>query len=48
MQVFKKRAVVLADEIAVPVRVAVVEDRHHVHIEARSLERDRDAVGVAD
>ena len=42
----KQRAVVLADQLAVPIGVAVVEDRHHVHVEARALERDRDAVGV--
>jgi hypothetical protein len=42
----QERAVVLADEVAVPLRVAVVENRHHVNVEARATEGDRDAVGL--
>ena len=39
----QERAVVLADEVAVPLRIAVVEDRHHVHVEPGPPEGDRDA-----
>ena len=39
-------AVFLAHEVAVPVRVAVVEDRDHVYVEPGPLERNGDAVGL--
>ena len=42
----QERAVVLADEIAVPLRVAVVEDRHHVDVEPGAAEGDRHRIGL--
>ena len=42
----QKTAVILADQVAIPVRVAVVEDRHHVNIEARTPKRHQYAVGL--
>ena len=36
----------MADEPPVPLRVPIVEYRHHVNIESRSSEGNRDTVGL--
>jgi hypothetical protein len=40
----EERAVILADQVAVPLGITVIEDRHNVHVQASSAERDRDAI----